>query len=78
MLFWILYFIFIPISFISYWIAITFDRSGKIWWKNLTVGDLMLDIGLAIIPVVNIAAPIVCILCYMAETGFFYKPVFKL
>lgn len=75
-MFWILYFIFIPVCILSYWLAVT-SHDGRIYWKDVTNGDLVLSIVLGLIPVLNIGTSIVCTIVIIYETGWFDKPLFK-
>lgn len=77
MLFDFLYFIFIPVCILSYWLAVTSQHDGKIHWKDITNGDLVLSILLGLLPILNIGVSITCAIVTIYETGWFDKPLFK-
>ena len=75
-LFWILYIIFVPIAFVSYWIAVTLCYN-TIYWKDITRGDFILGLILSLFTVLNGVLIIVGLGYYLYETGWLNKKVFK-
>ena len=74
----IFYFIWIPICFISGWASIC-AYSDKIYWKDITIGEFLVILGVSIVPLANfIGSLIFCSELYEKDICFKFldKPLF--
>lgn len=76
-MFWILYFIFIPIAIVCCWMDFTVLYNGIIKWKDITIGEFISCVGIALIPVVNIVVPLICLIDLLIKTGWLDKPLLR-
>lgn len=76
-MFWILYFLFIPIAMLCCWIECTLSYNGVINWKNITIGQFLGCISVSLWPAVNIIVSIICLIDLLSSTGWLNKPLFR-